>query len=494
MGEQRPMDTIKAFVAAVWENDSRIAQSDKPDPTRVWSKPDQRTGSLELRRISTRESIESEAFPQGVRTDFYELYWADLSAGSTWEQFVSWVRYLLFRPWSKVPHPVRTAWLALWALSIAAVTLAALSILPEKLWDQLFPPWFSRWIFVAVFAALTALVHRVATATFGRVVRYTRSDPANIAARAAIRKRGLDLLEALHDGDRYGRIVIVAHSLGTMLAYDLLSYFWAQRQSARTVQVGTEAFRTLCELEASAAKLEHNPADDAALRLYRRAQRKLRLELASRSAPSSPTERDSRWLISDFVTLGSPLTHAEFLIAESRADLEGRQAARELPTAPPFREPLDAAVLAAARATAALPIADPREATRLMAFPDMRDRRAWILHHAAPFAAVRWINLYDPARRIFLGDIISGPLQSAFGPAVIDVDVSSLRGAATSFSHNLYWDDNAAVVQLEALRASVNLLDEEEPAMPKLASSDRLSLPIVQAQGAATEPGSQLHQ
>jgi len=67
MGQQIPLDTIKGFVRAVWENS-----------TEVWSKADARTGSLELRRITTRESIASTPeFPAGVRTDFYELHWAD---------------------------------------------------------------------------------------------------------------------------------------------------------------------------------------------------------------------------------------------------------------------------------------------------------------------------------------------------------------------------------------------------------------------------------
>src|SRR5712672_1471114 len=80
MGEQRPMDTIKAFVRAVWETDAVITANKLPHPSQVWSKPDPRTGSLELRRITTRESIPSPAFAHGVRTDFYELYWADLTA------------------------------------------------------------------------------------------------------------------------------------------------------------------------------------------------------------------------------------------------------------------------------------------------------------------------------------------------------------------------------------------------------------------------------
>ena len=86
MGEQAPTDTIKGFVNAVWQKDDVVTATGLPNSTEVWSKPDARTGSLELRRITTRESIASPpTFPQGVRTDFYELYWADLTAGATWE-------------------------------------------------------------------------------------------------------------------------------------------------------------------------------------------------------------------------------------------------------------------------------------------------------------------------------------------------------------------------------------------------------------------------
>src|ERR1700680_4251584 len=86
MGEQIPLDTIKAFVDAVWQKDDVITATDLPDPTEVWRKPDARTGSLEVRRITTRESIAcAPEFPAGARTDFYELYWADLTGGATWD-------------------------------------------------------------------------------------------------------------------------------------------------------------------------------------------------------------------------------------------------------------------------------------------------------------------------------------------------------------------------------------------------------------------------
>src|SRR4029077_15690714 len=111
MGEQTPMDTIKSFVRAVWETDAEITANGLPNPAAVWSKPDVRTGSLELRRITTRESIKTDSFARGVRSDFYELYWADLSGGSTWNHVRDWIGGLLLRnPFTRVPSSVMLAW------------------------------------------------------------------------------------------------------------------------------------------------------------------------------------------------------------------------------------------------------------------------------------------------------------------------------------------------------------------------------------------------
>ena len=41
------------------------------------------------------------------------------------------------------------------------------------------------------------------------------------------------------------------------------------------------------------------------------------------------------WLISDFITLGSPLAHATFLLANSRDEFKTRKKDHELPTCPP---------------------------------------------------------------------------------------------------------------------------------------------------------------
>jgi hypothetical protein len=456
MGEQIPMDTIKGFVETVWECDTAITANGLPNPSKVWSKPDDRTGSLELRRITTRESIPSTGFPHGVRTDFYELYWADLTAGSTWDQLFGWIRNLLFRPWSRVPSNVRGAWLLLWLAFVLVTLIAGIAFIPEDWWTRHAPSWLPQKSLLAISAALGTVLGGLASRTFGRVVRYTVAKPDNIAARAAVRSRGLALLRALHANPSYQRVVLVGHSLGSILAYDLLSYFWSEQAGARTIQTGSQSFAALCEVERAARALEARDDGDSQ-QAYAAAQAGLHHALVDASAGS--VNAKDRWLISDLVTIGSPLTHAEFLLAGSSDDLSARQSARELPVSPPYREMLDDKVLAAAQATAALPIDDAPETTRLMAFPDLDAPGRWVLHHAAPFAATRWTNLFDPANAIVFGDLISGPLKNLFGTAIKDINLAVRDKPSWRFTHTSYWRTSQAPSRLIALREALNLLD-----------------------------------
>ncbi|MDK1494286.1 hypothetical protein QN219_30465 [Sinorhizobium sp. 7-81] len=470
MGEQIPMDTIKGFARTVWRELPWSPTSE--DANEIWSKPDPVTGSLELRRLTTRKSAQGGNYPNGVRTDFYELYWADLTAGSTWEQFVSWVRYLLFRPLSKVPEAVRPAWFLLWVLSALAVGLALLSVLPESIWSKIGPDWL-RGVVLAVVAALTATVHNLATKSFGRVVRYTRAQPDNIAARAAVRERGLALLRALHKDDKYDRVILVAHSLGTILAYDLISYFWAEREEARTFPTSSAAFAALQKLELAAAALDaviaRALAANSTARLtvaqcntirtseefsgFRQAQTELRRTMREPAKPSA------NWLISDFITLGSPLTHAEFLLARDWPDLLSRQRQREVPTSPPVREELEPRTLALAKKLGGFPIETNEKASRLLSFPTWKNPPEWSLHHGAPFAVVRWANVFDRSRYVFQGDLISGPLGPSFGPAIEDIDLADLDGQSKGFTHTLYWEETASPQRLKMLRNVMNILD-----------------------------------
>ena len=463
IGEQRPMDTITAFVHAVWETDLDVCRNGKPLPSETWSKPDVRTGSLELRRITTRESTKTEAFPDGVRSDFYELYWADLSAGSTWEQVESWVTGLLFRnPFASVPRDVMLAWVALWVLCVAIAALLLASVAPKEatifgtpfmsIWPFSWLLRWQSWELAAIAAVLAWLANAVAVPYAGRVVRYTRATPDNIAARKDIRERGLTLLDELHAKD-YRRIIVVGHSLGSILAYDLIGYFWARRAASRTIVENTEEFEALRNLEQSVLEFEKAPSDKA-VAAFRQAQRNVS-RLLRRRPPPQGDQPDARWLITDFVTLGSPLAHADFLLGKSADDMKARIERREFPICPPVREVLDQWSLDAARKTD-LPLDDNEP--RLLCFP-LGERR-WQLHHASPFAAVSWTNIHDPARLIFAGDIISGPLAFRFGKGVRDVDLRELRGQSYCFSHTRYWrlsKAGSAGAQVIALREALDL-------------------------------------
>jgi hypothetical protein len=109
----------------------------------------------------------------------------------------------------------------------------------------------------------------------------------------------------------------------------------------------------------------------------------------------------SRWLISDFITLGSPLTNADFLIASSAEDLAKRKFERELPQSPPFRGDLDPKVFALAQAPRKLPVGASSDSSKLISFPLSSWPHIWELHHAAPFTVVRWTNIYDSASPIY---------------------------------------------------------------------------------------------
>ena len=252
---------------------------------------------------------------------------------------------------------------------------------------------------------------------------------------------------------------MVGHSLGSILAYDLISYFWARHPSARIVAEGTPEFEALREIETALADPAW-PAEPAVAN-YRAAQTKFARLLRLRPKPVGDAV-DTRWLITDLITLGSPLTHAEFLMAASRQDLEKRQQDREYPTSPPLRELLDPNYVDEAR-RAGFPIGTP---PKLLAFPFGGNE--WQLHHASPYAAVRWTNIYDPAVLVAFGDLISGPLAPVFGPAIIDRDLRALRGRQSwSFTHTRYWtlpDDDAEVpVHIAELRNALDLGGQRRP-------------------------------
>ena len=465
MGEQVPMETLRGFVDAVWVTDSTVHWAAPPDerPEDIWTKPDDITGSLELRRITTRwmRSTDGTA-TKGPRVDFFEFYWADLAEGTTVHELWDWLRTLLLRRPSQVPNGLLGAWLLLWG---AAVLVASLSLL-------VFWPWKAAWLhllFAMAAATVGYVMQYVVSPYVGDVARYVRADPRNVAMRRQIRERGLKLLEDIHAAGAYDRVILVAHSLGTIVAYDLISLFWARRECARTIHETEAAFDKLRAVEHAGSAL--SDADEAEIEqkriAYRDAQRDLGIELRrdARNGNAAPLPPERQWLISDFVTMGSPLTHAKFLLARDAEDFDSLRSRWLFPTACPQFQKIDTEQRAKIEDRGSVPaqIWGPTKGL----FSYYKRDQTWLLHHAAPFAAVRWTNIFDPHRNIYQGDIISGPLAPVFGPAIEDIDLRKLRGPASEFSHTRYWEipggnEPGSAAHLKALRKAVNLLDRPE--------------------------------
>ncbi|MEO1745041.1 MAG: hypothetical protein AAFR13_00775 [Pseudomonadota bacterium] len=513
MGQQKPMETLRSLVRVLWETDLRLTDPDpksgarrtetssagsdafqgpRPQVNKSWIVPDTRTGSRELARITT------PAATNGLRTDFYEFYWADIMEGSTREQVAAWVGGLLLRWPYQVPKDVTVAWFVLWALTLLTVGLAingAVSVFqsgvreywidPESmagLWQTvvlavvfivvarnflhlrarksggmtLFDWAFAFVVPVIIGAVVYWLVSPEVIASmafgsflmsgaigvvlqkfvlpyFGDVALYVRAAPETVAKRALVRERGLDLLRALHapvtrdDGNGadandehppYQRIVIVAHSLGTIVAYDILRHFWAERGP---VDGGIGDAASTRALEAVDAYIKQHTKGGELLESFDVVEYRKLQRAVSRSLARLP----GGWLVTDFVTLGSPLTHAEFLLARDEEEFAALVRDGLVTTCPPTVDATEGSI-----------VYTPQKAKRAVA------------RHTAPFAAVRWTNICDTHRFVLIGDMISGLLRKTMGGGIADFDIKISKPGLLPriFTHTSYWNADATSV------------------------------------------------
>jgi hypothetical protein len=280
----------------------------------------------------------------------------------------------------------------------------------------------------------------------------------------------VDTLDALHTCGRYDRIVVVAHSLGSVVAYDMLRACFSRV---------CNDLPPAAEVGASLAEIDHGPWEPFAP-ASKQAQKTLRLKareiVENIAAVAEKEARFKPWLVTDFVTLGSALTHAHYLMCigksqvELETDFDRRVMEREFPTCPPARRDDDGL----------LTFRNPRSGARQF-------------HHGALFGLARWTNLYFPLREVFWGDAIGGPLAPIFGSHVIDVAVSTHEsGAADFFTHNTYWDigrpGGRRAPHIIALRKAIDLAGDEtaldlvEDSMsassPRSAGSEPAALPL----------------
>lgn len=419
IGEQRPMDTLRGFVDTVWTSHTEIQNPHAGGNT--WSKPDSVSDSFELRRLTTPQNKAS------IRTDFFEFYWAHLMHGTSYGHLLAWARSLLWRNPATVPRHLRAVYWILVAATLVAAVFAVYGAVSSAGKDSVIPAWASGLISVA----LVPLVGFVLRNIVGDAARYLHVAPPNIQHRHEIREAGVKLLNVLHERG-YERIVVVGHSLGSVIGYDILTHAWAAVHTDHTP--GAVATAALGELERQVVAPTPQDTPDT----FRRAQRQYVDELQANGNP---------WRVTDFITLGSPLAHAAILLARDREELLKKQDDREFPTCPPRTETLQ-------RGGAPL--------IRFSFEPDGKPGNPFrVAHHAAPFAATRWTNLYFPCRFIVWGDLVGGPLAALFGRCVRDLAVTTcMRGGL--LSHTLYWARPKAqpAAHIDTLREVLNLVDQ----------------------------------
>jgi hypothetical protein len=341
--------------------------------------------------------------------------------GTTYGHVVAWARSLLLRKPSTVPQHLKPVY---W-LFIVLLLLVGLAIYTVVHFDRVdkLPTWASMLITLLLLPALGFVVLSVV----GDAARYLHVAPANVQSRHRIRHAGVMLLKVLHQRG-YQRIVVVGHSLGSIIGYDILTHAWVAYHN-KTPEGDTPMMRALLELEAIAAadSIPHIKAMQAAQRRYFN-------ELVGNG---------NEWRVTDFVTMGSPLAHAAILLADDASDLERRHRDREFPTCLPALETLKRG----------------GKAVRRFSYGVVDDNR--VPHHAAVFAPTRWTNLYFPSRWILRGDFVGGRISPVFGLGVRDVAVStSLRGGF--LSHTLYWahpDNRDAPPHIQSLREALDLTD-----------------------------------
>jgi hypothetical protein len=398
IGEQRPMETLRTFVVGVLGPNQTIGGRKT-----FYSKPDPNAEGFELRRF--------RAFKGRADTDFIEFYWQHQMPIAAWRFLYSWLWLLMNRPAKAMPRRFAVLW---WIAWIVVVLLAVVFLLALAQWlgapiaNQVAVP-KAPWIVAAAATGLGGILR----AFVGDAAIYLNPHPRTVEARNTIRASGVALLERLHKDGRYDRIIVVGHSLGSVIGYDILNFAW---------QRASEQFRQLVE----AGKLPQDQPSQLSLSDSEALAADPKTKSEAWTASVRRVARETRdlglqWMVSDFITLGSPLAHANLLLARGPDDLKQRFGERELPTSPPFEEN-----------------GKQFSYERSGVSPPNSKRDARVPDHAAVFGLTAWHNLYFPCRHFLYGDLVGGAVGSAFGRGVNDeAVVTGIRNGW--LSHTEYW-------------------------------------------------------
>ncbi len=429
IGEQRPGQMLREFMDNIFDRDAGEYYYIKPDYV----------SSLFEMRMATAPKGHSLR----PATDVYELYWAHTIQDTTLPQVYSWLVRLIFSRRSKIPKTLRNL------VGIARVFLViALIIIVFFMVYHI--PIGLKGVGGSIFIALV-LVLPVVLKTFGNyylvnfagdAARYLEPRACNISRRQEIRQAGVEFIDTLHKRGRYSRIIVYGHSLGSVIAYDILSLAWAHRSRIHKPTSHVRS-RRMMALENIVNRIPSNRTE-LDLNYVQSMQNKAWLEYK---------QNGFSWLISDFITSGSPLAHAQWLLnLDSRTSFNDLVCERTFPTCPPQTESpniISEHSNTRQKFTFTHSFYDPNS--------DNEDRQlsVQVPHHGGLFAIIRWTNLYFPCSGLSLrGDPIGGPLSANFGPWINDI---SLMQTKRTFAHSLYTKRSVEATAVQTLRRTLRL-------------------------------------
>lgn len=390
VGEQRPMDTLRTFVEAV------LPDTLRNDKRKYRSKPDRMSESFELRCLQAPASRELHR----PTTDFYEYYWAHHMRDSKYGTVLSWLYSLLTRlPW-KIPPALRPIYFVSYGglMVVAAILMwGVFDQSGQSLVKRFADLYEKKQLYVALaILAIQAIGSRFILRYVADAARYLTPSPNNIDERNKIRAEGIKLLRELHKSKRYFRIIVVTHSLGSVIGYDTIRHLWVDLRKSHDPQPIKQTLARKFDEAVSQTLQNTASVSPKEVEEFQQQQHALWREHRSAGIP---------WLVTDFITLGSPMTHASLLMADDPESFVQRKIEFEYPCCPPE------------------PVQETHYQKNYEVIMKSHPVSVRIPHHGAPFSSTRWTNIFFPYRMGILGDLIGGPLAAVFGKGIRDVPV-----------------------------------------------------------------------
>lgn len=420
IGEQRPTSTLREFLNGI-----------KDEKIHFWEKPDGHSGNYETRKM-TMDLVEGHSHMH----DFYEFYWAHHMRDTRFSHISDWVKRVIFRVPSAVSNRLRKAYWTIWGSAFAFWGILGIFI-----WKT---DWFSFLKLIGYISSTLVLsypIGKISSLLFnylGDAARYMDPKPSNVSERRNIREEGLALLRRLHDSGEYKNIILIGHSLGSVIAYDLIKFLWIEYYKTYQNEAIARYFRStkdhqklrIDRLKKSVGNLKSSEN----VQEFTNAQAEAFLHLSGIG---------NGWLISDFISIGSPLTHVEQLLVPKGSDFTELKKQKVFPVCPPINYPKNFDFIQNSK--------EIEIGNGLLSEVRINSSKRVVQYfsHSSPFSVTRWKNYY------FSSDYIGGPLSHLFGMGIQDQEMKLEKKWLIPFlpgGHTRYWDQKYGKACIEYLK------------------------------------------